>query len=227
LKRLFIFGFILLLAVHLLAGPLDYDAVRVITKPFLLILLIALFVVSAARSKFDRFAVFILLGLVFSLAGDVLLIPDDTDQFFIYGLGSFMLAHIFYIRAFTITYLENHEIALIKRHGWVMILIIAYGFSFFRLIQDHLHEMIGPVMLYTMVITLMLLLAANRYKRVGKKSFQYILFGAILFVLSDSILAWNMFVKDLEYSHLLIMSTYGLAQLFIVLGALEQVERNP
>ena len=165
-----------------------------------------------------------MLGLIFSLGGDTLLMFQDQGGFFVYGLSSFLLAHIFYILAFFRTNRKNHEIPLIKRQGWVMVLIVAYGFLFFREIKDDLGSMIGPVMIYTMAITLMLLLAANRYKKVSDKSYWFVLGGALLFVASDSILAWNKFVHHLDWSHTLIMSTYGLAQLFIAQGAILQLE---
>lgn len=46
--------------------------------------------------------------------------------------------------------------------------------------------------------------------------------GSFLFVLSDSILSWNLFVSDVPQSSLLIMSTYYTAQFLIAhsLGSL-------
>ena len=146
------------------------------------------------------------------------------DGYFIAGLISFLLAHLFYLWAFTITYLNNHEIALIKRQGWVLVLVIGYGILFFREIKEHVGSLIGPVMLYTAAITIMLLMAVNRFGRVGRASFWLVASGAALFVASDSILAWNKFVESLPGSHFLIMLTYGVAQLLIVLGAIKQVE---
>jgi uncharacterized membrane protein YhhN len=48
--------------------------------------------------------------------------------------------------------------------------------------------------------------------------------GAVLFVASDSILAWNKFVNHVPHSHLLIMGTYGLAQWGIAMGAVIQIQ---
>lgn len=172
-----------------------------------------------------KFRNLIVAGLFLSLGGDVfLMFQQYASIWFIAGLGSFFLAHVMYIWAFTKVYLENQQVELIKKHGWVMILIFAYGFFFFRQLQGHLGAMTGPVIAYVIVISLMLLIASNRYGRVGERSFWLIFSGALLFVASDSILAWNKFVHPLMASHVLIMGTYGLAQLLITLGALRQVE---
>ncbi len=165
----------------------------------------------------------IFLGMIMCWLGDILLIYQRVDGvYFILGLSAFLLGHIGYIVAFTRTGDEGHNIALIKRQGWVMVLVFAYGYFFFKRLEPHLGEMIFPVILYTIVICLMLLMAVNRYERVERKSFQLVVIGAILFVASDSILAWNKFVDPLVFSHTLIMSTYGLAQLFIASGAMIQ-----
>ena len=43
--------------------------------------------------------------------------------------------------------------------------------------------------------------------------------GALLFVISDSLLAWNQFVAPLPHASTLIMATYHLGQAGIILGA--------
>ena len=167
----------------------------------LLISLIAIFLPYPLKKGFNQFSIFLLLGLIFSLGGDTLLMFQDQPGFFVFGLSSFLVAHIFYTLAFFRTNRKNHEIPLIKRQGWVMVLIVAYGILFFREIKEDLGSMIGPVMLYTMAITVMLLLAANRFKKVSDGSYWWVLSGALLFVASDSILAWNKFVDQIDMSH--------------------------
>lgn len=226
MKRIFILIYFVILSVHLYAGSAGYKEIELCTKPALLISLIVFFLFDTSKKKVGKFRNLILLGLVFSLGGDVFLMFQNLHNgYFVAGLVSFLLGHLFYLWAFTITYLNNHEIPLIKRQGWVMVLVLGYGIMFFREIKDHVGSLIGPVILYTAAITLMLLMAVNRYGRVGKVSFWLIAAGAALFVASDSILAWNKFVHQLPYNHLLIMGTYGLAQVLIVMGAVRQVEQ--
>lgn len=210
---------------HLYAGSAGYTEIEMCSKPALLVSLILFFLFDTKDKKGGKFRNLILLGLIFSLGGDVFLIFQNLHNgYFIAGLISFLIGHLFYLWAFTITYLNNHEIPLIKRQGWVMVLVLGYGIMFFREIKEHVGSLIGPVILYTAAITIMLLMAVNRYGRVGRASFWLITLGAALFVASDSLLAWNKFVHQLPNSHFLIMSTYGLAQLLIAVGAIKQVE---
>lgn len=60
----------------------------------------------------------------------------------------------------------------------------------------------------------MLLVAVHAFHASGK----WVLVGAILFVLSDPILALHKFYRPLPYASLLIMSAYAVAQLLIVTG---------
>jgi len=195
-----------------------------ISKPALLSVLIAYFFIDLLNGKKDSFGFLILAGLSFSLIGDILLIfQDELAIYFMLGLGSFLIAHLLFIAAFTKTYLVNHEIKFLQRYGWVMLLIVAYAWFFFDAVKASLGSMMGPVLIYIMVISLMLLIALNRFRKVSAASFAWITVGAFFFVASDSLLAWNKFFRELDHSHLLIMLTYGLAQYGIARGAVSQL----
>jgi uncharacterized membrane protein YhhN len=51
-------------------------------------------------------------------------------------------------------------------------------------------------------------------------SFWIVLIGTLLFIFSDSILAFNRFKKRSPYGSVCLMAAYGAAQLLIVLGIL-------
>ena len=68
----------------------------------------------------------------------------------------------------------------------------------------------------------MAIMAVNRKGRVNTLSFNLVIYGSILFVISDSILAYNKFVFPISYSGLAIMSTYMAAQYLITVGAVER-----
>jgi len=212
-----------ILFIHLYVGASGWENWAGISKPFLLITLIAFVFFEVLKKERSSFALLILGGLFFSLLGDVFLIFQENGDYFLYGIGAFMLAHVCYIFAFNKTYLENHEIRLLKRFGWITMVIVAYGYFFFNTIKDFLHDMIGPVLVYTMVISVMIMIALNRFKKVNDASFYWIAFGAFSFLLSDSLIAWNKFVRDLDYAHFMIMATYGVAQYGIARGAIIQI----
>jgi uncharacterized membrane protein YhhN len=76
-----------------------------------------------------------------------------------------------------------------------------------------------PVLVYGIVISVMFLLALHMLFIKNKEAGKLMMFGALLFIASDSILAINKFYESFEYAGIAIMLTYGIAQLLITLGA--------
>ncbi|WP_054026288.1 lysoplasmalogenase [Bacillus sp. FJAT-28004] len=154
----------------------------------------------------------ILTGLLFSLLGDAfLLLPDDP--WFVFGLGAFLTGHLFYVTAMVARWFKQQS-----GMSWFSVLagliIVIYsvllGSRFYERISgdESLSGLWIPVVVYITVIGVMCFTAI-----MSRNTFAVV--GAILFVASDSILAWNKFVADVPYSSLLIMSTYFSAQLLI------------
>lgn len=222
-----------LLTVHVYAGEfgrhsLDFgdtfDALKNFTKPVLVISLLLWVGYYAVQKGLTKFSKWLIVGLLLCLGGDILLIFQEQDaMWFSLGLASFLLGHIAYSISFTRTHRHDHEVALLKQKGWLLVLVAGYAVYFFSRISPSLGTMVAPVMLYTVVISVMVLLALNRYGKVCDRSFWPIAAGAAIFVVSDSVLAWNKFVSPVEYSHLSIMATYGGAQFLIALGGVFQV----
>jgi uncharacterized membrane protein YhhN len=79
-----------------------------------------------------------------------------------------------------------------------------------------------PVIIYAIVILAMLSGAINRKEKVIKKSYYMVLAGAILFLISDSMIAIDKFSHHFNSSEILIMSTYIGAQYLIVEGYISQ-----
>ena len=69
-----------------------------------------------------------------------------------------------------------------------------------------------------LVILSMATAAFLRQGRVSKLSYRLVFFGAIMFMVSDSILALNKFYQPLPYSNIWIMFTYAIAQYVIIIG---------
>ncbi len=189
---------------------------RYITKPVILTSLIIYFLVSN-KGLHSNTKNFTLLALVLSLLGDILLMFDNgSPNFFIAGLGSFLLAHIMYAFVFLKKGKTHKGI-------WIFLsVLMLYGIGLFYLIKDGLGNMLIPVLLYVLAIFSMATAAFARKERVVNISFYLVLIGALLFMLSDSFIAVDKFYKPLPFSNISIMLTYGIAQLFIVLGILKQ-----
>jgi len=151
----------------------------------------------------------ILAGLVFSLAGDVfLMLPSDR---FIAGLVSFLIAHIFYIVAFTSG--TGFSFSLLS-----LLPFAIYGAVMFSILAPHTDKMKLPVLAYIVVILVMVWQACSRWGQTGGSSALQAFLGAVLFVISDSVLALDRFRGKFKAARLLILVTYISAQWLIALS---------
>ena len=160
------------------------------------------------------------MALLFSWAGDVLLMFESSNaDFFIFGLVAFLLAHIFYIIFFTLIRKNEH---IPSKWGFIA-LVGCYGIFLTDILDPYLGSMKWPVRIYSLVLMLMFYGALLMGFVKKKDSGILITIGAVLFVLSDSLLAINKFYKSFEYAGIAIMATYGIAQLLITLGGAKYI----
>jgi uncharacterized membrane protein YhhN len=179
-----------------------------IFKPLtvVIIILIALLKPHTA-SSFYRYM--IIAGLLFSLAGDIfLMLPQDR---FIAGLISFLLAHLFYIAAFT----SGSQAAPAPLYALPLLL---YGGVMLWILFPHLGKMKLPVLVYVLVILIMDWQAFARWFAIRHAESFYAFIGAFLFLASDSVLALNRFRSPFRSAQLLILSTYFAAQWLIAMS---------
>ncbi|WP_426091676.1 lysoplasmalogenase [Flavobacterium sp. DSR3-2] len=186
-------------------------------KPFLLpFLLLAVYFQERFSTK-----KILLTALTLSWVGDIILMfADKGELYFIAGLIAFLLSHISYIILFSKQlkiYLKKSKIIF-----WVGVTAIAFYLIVIMLILlPSLGDLKIPVFVYALTISIMLLFALKGFLNWQKPANSYILIGAIVFVASDSLLAFDKFYAPLQYSSLLIMATYLLAQYLIVIGILK------
>ena len=151
----------------------------------------------------------IIAGLLCSLAGDIfLMLPSDR---FIPGLLSFLVAHLFYIAAFSSGKPQLYAL-------WYAIPFLVYGGVMLWLLFPHLGRMKLPVMIYMLVILVMAWQALDRWRETEQVWSALAFCGALLFTVSDSILALNRFRGRINYSEFYILSTYFTAQWLIALS---------
>lgn len=193
--------------IHLATLSLDSTALNWIFKLLPMALIIVLAVSSQPADKLKMYKVLVVIGLIFCIAGDAFLLKDG-NQWFMFGLSSFLVGHIFYVAAM----IRRWEFSLLALLCMVPIGVYSW------LIGWELHNGImsdsgqsdlwPPVVIYVSVISVMCwiaIMSRNWHAAVG----------AILFAASDSILAWNKFISTVPASGFWIMLTYFTAQLFI------------
>ncbi len=132
----------------------------------------------------------ILIGLILCLGGDVFLALDG-DSAFRAGLVSFLLGHVAYVAAFT--RLAPAEDLL----SWPGLIALAVSTVVFLWLRPHLGRMLGPVLAYVVVITLMVVAAWAAFSQptLSPRGPRLLLIGAVLFYLSDIFVARDRFVS--------------------------------
>ncbi|MNX08662.1 lysoplasmalogenase [Pedobacter ghigonis] len=218
--KLFSFIFALVYIVQLFAETSGNMTLLNFSKPLITItLMVWLYSSTDLRGRFHKR---IFTGLIFALAGDVLLmLQAGRTLFFIYGLAAFLVCHIFYIRAFILDHKSNpkHRTPYFL---WVVGVFAIFCSGLFFYLQPKLGVMQFPVLMYAIIICVMAIMAVNRYGKVNIFSFKLILYGALFFLLSDSVLAVNKFSQPIPQAGVLIMATYMIAQYLIVYGTISR-----
>lgn len=154
----------------------------------------------------------IIIGLVFSIMGDIfLMLPTDR---FVAGLVSFLIAHLFYIGAFVA--------GIDAFRWWPLIPFALFGIAIYIYLAPALGKLKLPVLLYVGVIMVMAWVAWELWIQTGQSGALLAAFGAMLFVVSDAILAINRFRAPFKSARLLNLTTYFAAQWLIAgsVGAL-------
>ena len=212
-------GFSIVYLVLILIGRED---ITWFLKPFLLpFLIVAVYFHQRFSSK-----KILLVALILSWIGDIILLfADKGELYFIGGLIAFLLSHIFYILLFN----KQLKIYLKKSRTiyWIGITsIITYLLVMMVVLMPYLGDLLLPVFVYAMTISIMLLFALKGFLNWQKPANIYIFIGAIIFVASDSVLAFDKFYAAIPYSSFFIMSTYLAAQYLIVIGILKLNEKK-
>jgi uncharacterized membrane protein YhhN len=194
-----------LLAIFSGPSALDAEVLRFVFKPLTTILIIAY--AWSRTGDVPRRRTWVLVGLVFSLAGDIALMWPGG---FVAGLVAFLLAHLAYLVAFTST----TRLASMWQ-PWVF-----YAALSAALLAQLWPGVPGalqiPVVAYVVCLAAMAAQAATWWLREGtaplSREAGYAALGGLLFVSSDALLAINKFLDPLPEASLWVLSTYWAAQ---------------
>ncbi|MEO7394826.1 MAG: lysoplasmalogenase [Chitinophagaceae bacterium] len=218
-KGYWLLVFIIVLIAHVTGIQLNNELLQSISKPLIIPALLGYFFFYATVTV-SNLKKWILLALFFSWGGDILLMLQNKDQiFFLLGLSSFLAAHIFYIVFFHYVRVREN----VKSNPWLLVFVVVYYAILISWLSPHLGEMKLPVRIYGVVISVMFMLAMHMLFIKNKMQGKWMMAGALFFVISDSVLAINKFYQPFKGAGVLIMLTYGLAQLFIVSGAINYI----
>lgn len=186
-----------------------------------LVMLLAIFYVADPlhlRRTPTRFGALLMGALAFSLAGDCFLM---FPGFFIAGLASFLLAHLFYVAVFrqSVPWFPSRP---------ALIITMGLGAAMYAFLFDGLSPMLRiAVAAYVVVIASMTAQAIGRAGLLRDQGSIGVAVGACFFMLSDALLAVNKFAFPLPMAQFLVLSTYYTAQLLIATGALRVPMAGP
>ena len=162
-------------------------------------------------------------GILFSLAGDVLLMIA-FDRLFLFGLAAFLFGHLSYITGF------KDELGTVS--AWSLLLLVFIAVSVIRMMRRIVGAMrakgesnlVYPVIIYGSVISMMLYAAMSTiYDPAWKTSAAlFVSLGAFLFCASDVILAWDKFVSPVKNGRVFNIVTYYLGQIGLIAGVISQ-----
>lgn len=207
---------LLMAAINWIAVWKDLKSLEYITKPGVMVILL---VGVGLDSGFVDQMIWFGIGLLFSLAGDIFLMLPRVQL--IPGLVSFLFTHLAYIAGFNPTPPPLNVVSLIL----AVFLIVASGRVFLRLkagLQNTgKQKLILPVTFYSIAIILMLysaLLTLVREEWFYLSAIS-VSVGALLFYISDTIKAWDLFVSSIPRGKLRVRIPYHLGQILIILGA--------
>ena len=215
-NRLLLILFAVLSVIHLGAEELQVEWLILLTKPLLVSLLAYWFWrITEGNSSFRKF---LLLGLVFSVGGDTLLMfvehGPQLEVFFLLGLGSFLIAQLCY--AYALWSYPKVAAGIIFRKPWLMVFFLGYLVWILGTLWSGIPDpMRLPVGVYATAIVAMAISAANLYGRTIPNIFWGFFAGVLLFVLSDTLIALNKFGEPIAGARFAIMFTYLAAQFLI------------
>ena len=209
-------GVLLVLAVPLLLVVLRFEATQ--NRRGLIpakTMLSALFVIVGLlqSSELGDYKLWIMLGLAFSLVGDFALAFPQRAAFLV-GLVAFLVGHVWYVVAFA----GQGQIAWWVFVVWFALIAVAGGV--FAWLRPHLGKMVGPVVAYMVVITTMVgaAVAVVANSDLGGGGRVVVILGAVLFYLSDLMVARDRFVDKNIVNRRIGLPLYYSGQFLIALS---------
>lgn len=204
-----------LIAAALISGLLtiasDWRGVRrplfYLAKPLTTLLIAALAWLMLASAPGYRS--WVIAALAFCLAGDVALMFTSRRAFLL-GLSAFVLGHVLFIAAFVT---DLPLVPLFVPHtalfGGLVFMALVLGYA--RWLLPRTGRLKPAVLVYLAVLSAMVLVALLRAGLSESHAASWAAAGALLFALSDGVLAWRKFVAQPWWGQPLTLLSYYLA----------------
>lgn len=208
----FTFIYFLVLAIDILVklyGPIEY---RYFSKPFLIPLLL-LYYYHNKETHNKRGQLWVFLALTSFLIGDILIINHLNQVSLAASLLFFTLGKLF----FSLKFIHKEDFNVVRLIPF-SILLFAYIFLLVGFVYQDLNVFFSAAIIsffFTLVIFQFAFLRKGVY---SSRSYYYVFFGVLLFLVSESIMAIKTFKQNIPYQDFLIMLAYGSSIYLITTG---------
>ncbi|MEP5612100.1 MAG: lysoplasmalogenase [Cyclobacteriaceae bacterium] len=216
--KLIFWAYIAVSATNLVAQTMQSVELNQFTKPVLMPLLI-FYIYESSKGKVTLKTLLLSLAILFSWLGDVALLYQSNQLYFMIGIGLFLFAQLTYVLVLKKATFQTPSFDLLK-----VIPYAVFAVLLFALLLPNAGSLAIPIFVYGIVICVMAGTARLRDGNTSHDSYRLALYGSLLFLASDSILAINKFYMEIPIPGLWIMATYTAAQLLLVVGVLKHVD---
>jgi alkenylglycerophosphocholine hydrolase len=213
-----------------LAVGFSWIRIERVTKPLAMILVV-IWTMAAAGWSTQTMVMLLMLAQLFGLAGDILLMLPS--RWFLMGLGAFLVGHLLYISLLVWNIYLVVQVGGFKELslGWVLLILIiwvAVLLSFYRFVAPKSPRLTMPQLLwvpiqvYGWILSFLMIFSILAVVSVSYFSVPllFLPIGAILFNISDSLLAYDRFKRKMPKVRIWLMITYHLAQFSLAWGFL-------
>ena len=204
LSKVLVVVFLIVSILDVVAVAMHYPVMQAVFKPMIMLSLMAAYYFSVPKINF-----LYLLAMAFSFLGDVLLM--DKNNLFLPGIAAFLCTQLIYI------YIIQKRLKKVNLKD-LLLSIVPFLLFFSVLISillKNLGEFTIPVMVYGMAISIFGMAALLLYLQYRNFSTRLLLWGSILFIVSDSMIALQKFHSPRHFYPVAIMATYVIAQFLI------------
>ncbi len=202
---------------NLVAQVIPSEELERYTKPLLMPLLL-FYIYKKSIGNTTIKVILLSVAILFSWLGDVVLMFQSNEMYFMLSIGFFLIAQVTYVFVLSKSSYQKPNISFFK-----ILPFLLYGVILFYILLPA-GAFTVPIIVYGLVILIMMISAYFRRGVTSVRSYQLAFIGSILFVLSDSILAVNAFKDPIPFAGLLTMSTYCAAQYLLVEGILAHAD---
>jgi uncharacterized membrane protein YhhN len=181
--------------------------------PMVTALIAGFVILSINEGGTTPYRLLILAALILSLIADTMLMVVEVNLIR-HGIIYFMLAHVMYSIAFSLAYTYRCWNLIAAA---VLLLIFAV---FYRRIRGSVGDLRIPLLAYAALLGTMLFFALTSVSRMASGRAALIITGAVMFVISDFLLAYLSFVKQHKQQSVIVWAFYAPAQLMLALSCI-------